>query len=214
MKPLTHILTLVVLLGALLLVYLYRSEKPPALSPQQLTLEQILSIKELHLVRHTYTDVFYLHKQNKKERAIRAIIQVPVEVTAYINLRDIQVVMRGDSIQKLVVPKAVLHKPFYDIDHMVVRETRSFQFHIGKDLYPAVSQYMQAAITERLKTVTTSAMHRNITLQAETEAKEYIEMCLRSMGRSDIVVSFNDVHKNKEVTYHAMQQYAVFYGRQ
>lgn len=213
MKPLTRILTLVVLFGALLLVYLYRSGKPSAQSPQQLTLEQILSIKELHLVRHTYTDVFYLHKQNKKEKAIRAIIQVPVEVTAYINLRDIQVVMRGDSIQKLIVPKAVLHKPVYDMDHMLVRETRSFQLHIGKDLYPAVSQYMQAAMAERLQTVTTTAMHRNIMLQAETEAKEYIEMCLRSIGRSDIVVSFNDVHKDKEVTHFAMQQYAVGYGR-
>ena len=75
-------------------------------SPQQLTLEQVLYIKELHLVKHTYNDLFFLHKKNDKSKAIRAMVQVPVTITAYINLKEIRLVRQNDSIRQIILPHA------------------------------------------------------------------------------------------------------------
>ncbi|HRG07045.1 MAG TPA: hypothetical protein PLJ08_00595 [Cyclobacteriaceae bacterium] len=42
---------------------------------EQLTLEEILSIRELHLVKHTYTDLIFIHRHNNPAKAIRANCQ-------------------------------------------------------------------------------------------------------------------------------------------
>ncbi len=159
-------------------------------SPQSLTLEQVLSIRELHLVKHTYQDLFFIHKQNNPTKAIRAIVQVPVEVTAYLNLKDIQLIRQGDSLKRIVLPHAQLRIPTYHVNQMIVRETRGWQLHVGRDLYPTVSQYWQQVIAERTSRVETLAMSQRILVQAETEVKEYLVGLLRTVGRPDIVISF------------------------
>lgn len=103
MKTIKH-LTPIIALGLAVASFIagmhyHRLEQPA--SPQHLTLEQILSIRELHLVKHTYTDLFMLHKQNNPAKAIRAMVQVPVTVTAYLNLKDIELTKSGDSICNL-----------------------------------------------------------------------------------------------------------------
>ena len=167
--------------------------------PQHLTLEQILSIKELHLVKHTYNDLFFIHRKNDKSKAIRAIAQVPVTITAYLNLKDAQIEYHQDSIKKIILPRASMHEPVYEVNKMVVRETRSFQVHAGKDLYPLLGNYFGAIISERIDTARNLALTNRILIQAEAEGKEYIDGLLRALGRTDIVVSFGDDAKDKEV---------------
>ena len=63
MKTSNYIAAFLFLCGAALGILLYREfRKETTANPQQLTLEQILSIRELHLVKHTYTDLFFIHK--------------------------------------------------------------------------------------------------------------------------------------------------------
>ncbi len=107
--------------------YFYRKTGTAAPTMQQLTLEQILSIKELHLVKHTYTDLFFLHKKNNSNKPIRAIVQVPVTITAYLNLKEIQLIRENDSIKTIVLPHARLNEPNYQVNQMIIRETRSLQ---------------------------------------------------------------------------------------
>ncbi len=112
MKTSNYIPAFLFLCGAALGILLYREfRKEPTVQPQQLTLEQILSIRELHLVKHTYNDLFYLHKKNNPAKAIRAIVQVPVTITAYLNLKDIEIISHGDSVQQIILPKATLSDP-------------------------------------------------------------------------------------------------------
>ena len=99
---------------------------------QPLRLEEILSIKELYLVKHVYQDLFFLHKKNDQSKSIRAIVQVPVEITAKLNLKEIQVIYSHDSVKEVVLPRAHLNAPYYKVDQMVVRETYSFQISFGQ----------------------------------------------------------------------------------
>lgn len=180
-----------ILLAALLFAggYYAGRSKPVTTLPPKLTLEEILSIRELHLVRHTYNDLFFLHKQNDPSKAIRAIVYVPVEVSAYLNLKKIEVIKQGDSVKQILLPKAQLNEVHYRMDKMVLRETRSFQLHAGKDLYPAVAKYLQSALAARMDSVKNMAVAQRILAQAEEEGKAYVEHLLQSIGRGDVRVS-------------------------
>lgn len=169
--------------------YYFGHSKPVSTLPPKLTLEEILSIRELHLVKHTYNDLFFLHKQNNPGKPIRAIVYVPVEVSAYLNLKKIDVIKQGDSVKQLILPKAQLNKALYRLDQMTLRETRSFQLHAGRDLYPAVGKYLQGALAARMDSVKNTAVANRILTQAEEEGKAYVEYLVRSIGRGDIKVS-------------------------
>lgn len=190
MKPLLFILTLIC--GAAVGIFIFREFFRAKATPQKLTLEQVLYIKELHLVKHTYTDLFFLHKKNDPRKAIRAMVQVPVTITAYINLKEVRIIRQNDSIRQIILPHAKLGQPHYQINKMLVRETRSLQLYAGKDLYPAVSGYMQTLIAGRMQTVSTMAISNEILIQAETEAKQYIESLLAALGHASIEVKFED----------------------
>jgi hypothetical protein len=201
MKTIAYVLALGLIVAAAIGGFFYgRITRPP--SPQQLTLEQILSIRELHLVKHTYTDLFFLHKKNNPNKPIRAMVQVPVTITAYLNLKDIQVVGTGDSIRKIVLPSARLHEPVYHVNRMLVRETRSWQLHAGKDLYPEVSNYLGQTIATRIDTARSLSVSNRILIQAEVEALEYITTLLQNFNRKYVEVTFGDAQKDAVVLAH------------
>ena len=198
MKTITPILVTGLIVAAFLGGLFFHMIKPAA-SPQQLTLEQILSIRELHLVRHTYNDLFFLHRRNDPSKPIRAMVQVPVTITAYLNLKDVQLVFRNDTLTKVILPHAILHEPVYHVSRSTIRETRGFQLHAGKDLYPRVGGYLAALIEQRMDTTRNLAVANRILLQAEAEGKEYIKSMLTTLGYQHVLVTFNDEEKDKEV---------------
>ncbi|MEK6780694.1 MAG: DUF4230 domain-containing protein [Bacteroidota bacterium] len=198
MKPLTYILAVCLVVAAFIGGLLYTRFKP-ATMPQPLSLEQILSIKELHLVKHVYQDLFFLHKKNDKSKAIRAIVYVPVEITAYLDLKKIKVVYDHDSVKQVVLPHAYLNAPHYRVEQLVIRKTRSFQIHAGKDLYPLVGRYLGDILAERMDTVRNMAVANRILVQAEAEGKEYITGLLIAAGRADVKVTFDNEATDTEV---------------
>lgn len=203
MKTLKHLVLIPILaFGILVITFLgglFFGRTKQGRSPQQLTLEQILSIRELHLVKHTYTDLFFLHRKNDPAKPIRAMVQVPVTITAYLNLKDIELMRAGDSIRQIILPRARLNEPVYHINSMIIRETRSFQIHAGKDLYPMVGYYLGELVATRIDTAKHLAETNRILIQAEAEGKEYVEGLLHALGRQEIVVTFNDENADKEV---------------
>jgi hypothetical protein len=199
MKTRTFIIAITLILGGIIGAWIHKGFFAPQHHPSQLKLEEILSIKELHLVKHTYKDLFFLHRNNDPDKAIRAIVQVPVTITSYVNLKEIELVKVNDSIKTVILPHARLNAPGYEIDKMVVSKTRAFQLHAGKDLYPEVSRYLQSAITQRMDSIRTTAIRNRILEQAEAEGKEYIETVLKAVGRPDIKVSFGDASKDEEI---------------
>lgn len=179
-------------LGAGLGIWINQTWINPSPGIGQVRLEEVLVVKELHLVRHNYNDLFFVHRKNDKSKAIRAIAEVPVTVTAFINLKEMKWEKRNDSIKQVVLPVAQLNDPAYGLDQMVIKETRGFQFHVGKDLYPQVSKYIGQIIAERKDTIRNRAIENKILQQAEVEGKQYIEGLLRSIGREDVKVTFGN----------------------
>jgi hypothetical protein len=184
--------------GATAGILLFRQSTKPVETPQRLGLEQILTIKELHLVRHTYQDLFFLHKDNNQNKPVRAIVRVPVTITAFIDLKKIKIVHEHDSVKQVVLPRATLNVPLYRVDEMVVTKTRAFQLHAGEDLYPAVSSYLAAVVAERIKVVNQMALAHDILQQAEAEAKAYVEWLLRCAGYQQVVVTFGEEDLDKK----------------
>jgi hypothetical protein len=120
-------------------------------------------------------------------------------VTAFLNLKDTKLVYLHDTLQRVVLPHAILNEPVCDIKNMTIRETRGFQLHVGKDLYPQVGRYLSAAIQTQLDSTRHRAISHQILIQAEAEGKEYIESILLSLGHAGVVVTFNDENKDQEV---------------
>jgi hypothetical protein len=83
------------------------------------------------------------------------------------------------------------------MENMLVRPTRAVQVHVGHDLYPVVSSYLQGVLAARADTVRHLAVANRILLQAEKEGREYILSLLRELGRDDVVVRF----EGEEVEY-------------
>ncbi|MEQ8361548.1 MAG: DUF4230 domain-containing protein [Cyclobacteriaceae bacterium] len=190
-NPLT-IFLLALALGTGLGVWVTQTWISPTGRNTPARLEEVLVVKELHLVRQVYNDIFFLHRKNDQTKAIRAVAQVPVTITAFINLKDMQWVKRNDSIKQIILPKAELNEPSYGIAEMEIKETRGFQFHVGRDLYPQVSTYLSAIIAERQDTIHQRALDNKILTQAEAEGKQYIEGLLKGIGRQDVQVTFGD----------------------
>ena len=199
MKTITPTLIILGLIVAAFLAGLFYHHVSPSSAPQQLTLEQILSIRELHLVKHQYNDIFLLHRKNDTSKPVRAIVQVPVTVTAYLNLKEVKLEYKHDSLKRVILPHAILNEPVCEINRMIIRETRGFQLHAGKDLYAKVGSYLGEAIQTRLDSVRHRAITHQILLQAEAEGKEYIESILLTLGYTNVMVTFNDESKDTEV---------------
>jgi hypothetical protein len=198
MKKIIPILSIGLIVAAFIGGFFYGRVTPFQL-PQQLTLEQILSIRELHLVKHTYTDLFFIHKNNNPAKAIRAMVQVPVTITAFLNLKDVELVWQNDSLRSVVLPRAVLNEPVYHTNRMLIRETRSVQVYVGKDLYPAVSDYLGKTIASRIDTARQLAESNRILIQAEAEGKVYIESILKALAHQQVMVTFNDTVRDQQV---------------
>jgi hypothetical protein len=174
-----------------------RIENPRSL--QQLTLEEILSIRELHLVKHTYTDLIFIHRHNDPAKVIRAMVQMPVTVTAYLDLKNVELIYSGDSLRKVVLPRAQVHEPVFHVNNMTVRETRNMQVHAGKDLYPEVVTYLGKTLAARSDTALHLAETNRILLQAEAEGMEYVQGLLHALGHHHIEVTFNDTALDAQV---------------
>jgi polyphosphate kinase len=199
MKTIVPTLVIIGLIVAAFLAGLFYHHVAPAPSPRQLTLEQIISIRELHLVKHQYHDIFLLHRKNDPGKPVRAIVQVPVTVTAFLNLKDIKLEYHHDTLQRVILPHAILHQPVCELNNMTIRETRGFQLHLGKDLYPQVGRYLSSAIQTELDSTRHRAIAHQILVQAEAEGKEYLESILLTLGHAGVAVTFNDAAKDQEV---------------
>ena len=182
---LLYVTTAVILIAIL---YRYTDHPDPPVSDSRITLEQILSVKELHLVRHEYNDLFFLHRRNDPHKPVQAVAQIPVTVTAYLDLKDMQFIRRGDTVEAIVLPKARMHMPVYHLDKMVLRDTRTFRVHIGRNLYPQVADGLKQEVTFRSDSLKSIAIGNHILLQTETEGKAWLEWFLASVGRGDIAV--------------------------
>lgn len=198
-KQLIPLITVGLVVAAFLAGMLYNRIESPR-SMQQLTLEEILSIRELHLVKHTYTDLIFIHRHNDPSKAIRAMVQIPVTVTAYLDLKNVELIYSGDSLRKVVLPRAQVHEPVFHVSNMTVRETRNMQVHIGKDLYPEVVTYLGNTLATRSDTAQHLAETNRILLQAEAEGKEYVQGLLHALGHDHIEVTFNDTALDAKVT--------------
>ena len=145
-SALLYFLAAVILAAAI--VY-HASVPDPPVPSGQVTLEQILSVKELHLVRHEYNDLFFLHRRNDPTRPVRAIAQVPVTVTAYINLKEMKLQSYGDTVHTILLPRAQLRAPEYRMDQLVLRDTRTLAVHVGHGIYPMVAEGLRKHIASR-----------------------------------------------------------------
>jgi hypothetical protein len=122
---------------------------------------------------------------------------VPVIVTAYIDLKEMKLIKHGDSLREVILPRARLNEPQYQVEKMTVRETRSMMVHVGKDMYPQVAHYVQVTLHERVELIKQMAVTNRILIQAEEEGKEYIEKLLHQLGCGNVEVKF--VNEGKEI---------------
>lgn len=172
---------------------LYHASVPdPPAATGQVTLEQILSVKELHLVRHEYNDLFFLHRRNDPTRPVRAIAQVPVTVTAYLNLKEMKMHTYGDTVHTILLPHARLRTPEYRMDQLVLRDTRTLAIHVGQGIYPMVAEGLRKHVASRSDSLQQVAVRNHILTQTESEGKAWMEWFLKSVGRADIRVLISD----------------------
>jgi hypothetical protein len=185
------IVVIAVLAGAVVIIHLYKAFETTTNPPPQIKLEEVISVKELHLVKHHYNDQFYLHRKNDRRKSVRVIADIPVTVTAYIDLKAVKVIHSGDSIKEIVLARAKMLEPQYHLSELQVTKTRQFILYAGKDLYPEVSAYLKDNIATRSALIKERAIQNNILHQAETEAKAYVESLLKAIGHPNVSVVYD-----------------------
>lgn len=126
------------------------------------------------------------------------MVQVPVTITAYINLKEMRYEMNGDTVVGIILPRARMQIPHYHLDSMMIHQTRAYQVHLGKDLYPQVTRYLRTQISSRIDSIRSIAKSNHILTQTETEGKVWIEWFLNSIGRGEIRVWFESEVKSNQ----------------
>lgn len=157
-------------------------------------LHEITEIKELHLVKHRYSDLFFLHKKNNLEKPIVAIVQIPVTITAHVDLRGIIISKKFKEEMVVLLPKAKVNQPIYEIEKMNIRETGNFSIQVGTRHYPLVAESIRDQINHRKDSLINIAVVNKIIEQTETGAKSWVENFLKSAGHKNVTVKISGSH--------------------
>lgn len=193
MKNKTNLsLSLIAGIASLVLVWLIFSSSEQKPEPEgRIYLREITEIKELHLVRHRYADLFFLYKKNKPQKPIVAIVQIPVTITASVDLRGIIISKKSKEEVVVLLPKAKVNQPIYEIENMNIRETGNFSIQVGTRHYPLVAESLRDQINQRKDSLIHIAVANNIIEQTETGAKSWIENFLKSAGHKNVTVKIS-----------------------
>lgn len=154
-------------------------------------LEQVIITRQLHLVKHIYEDTFFLHKKDDPGKNVQAIAQVPVYVSAFINLDDVEFDYTSDStLSKITIPRAELDSINYLLDQVEIKPVRKFKITIGGNPYIRVLDYISSIAKRRKDRIMVKAVNRGILTQTEQEAKSYITSILASLKLENVQVEF------------------------
>ena len=101
----TILITIITLLTGLLIGWVLfhnRVSNPSSSGSGRIGIEEVLRIRELHLVEHRYEDIFFLHRRNDPDKSIRAVARVPVTIRAFIDLKKAGVTYSELSAKKYI----------------------------------------------------------------------------------------------------------------
>jgi len=185
------IILLALVLGSLLGAFIHKKFAKPA--PKDIAVfQEIIKQRELHLIKHLYQDVCFIHRKNDTSKAIKAITIIPVSLSAYIDLKKLEIKMKGDSVKSIMLPSPEIGDPNYRVDSMQVIQVKSSFIHIGKDLYTEVTEQIQNIVQLRKEAILETSVKYDIIGQTKNEALEYISSLLKSLNMSHVQVSFAD----------------------
>lgn len=191
------------ILGLLLLAIvgavIFRKHKttPPAFS--YFDMEKIKSIKELHLINCSFEQRIDIHKKDDPAKDIEAVLIVPVQVDACINLGAVSFKRTNDSVlQQIILP----HSYYSPINIMMdkgnlTRYKKRFVI-FGTVDDSKLWQTIQAQTKNTDKAITDKADSMHILQRADSEAQVYIRSMLDSINykRSDFKIVFADTSKH------------------
>ncbi len=152
--------------------------------------KEIIKIKELHLLKHTYQDLTFIHRKNDTSKSLKAVATVPVNISAFIDLTKMQIKYCSDTISKILLPSPQMTDPNYQIDKMEVKRIKSFQLHIGKDLYSEVLNYLKDIVNRRKKAIIQLSVKNGIIKETKESAKEYITSLLKGFTLKPVPIEF------------------------
>ncbi len=153
--------------------------------------KEIIKIKELHLLKHTYQDLTFIHRKNDTSKSLKAVATVPVNVSAFIDLTQMQIKYSNDTISKIILPMPQLTDPNYQIDKMEVKRVKSFQIHIGKDLYAEVLTFLKDIVSRRKKAIIQLSLNNGIVNETQKGAREYITSLLKGLNIPPVPIEFD-----------------------
>ena len=154
--------------------------------------EEIIKVKELHLIKHKYQDLSFIHKKNDPDKTLRAIAIIPVVVSSYIDLNDIEINKKNDSIIGIVLPEPQLEDPNFKTDKMEVKSVRDFQIYMGKDLHSEVLKYFRENTIRRKEAIIKLSIDNGIINETKEDAAEYIYSLMKGLGLNQVPVIFKD----------------------
>ncbi len=163
-------------------------------------LEEIKKIKELHLVKHNYQDISFIHRKSDPSKAVRAILVMPVSVTGYIDLEQIEVVHNEDSIERIILPDPILGDPNFYVDKMEIRSVRDFQIHIGRDLYSEVLEYFKKLAVSRKDSIRKLSISNGLLTETRNESRKYVLSLLNGLRLGFVRLEFRSGAARDSVT--------------
>lgn len=178
------------IIGGMTIQKRFLKDKPNDLA----VFKEIVRVRELHLMNYTYQDIFFLHKNNDQNKQIKAISIVPVEVSAYINLKEIQLNYHNDTLVEIRLPEPVIKEPNYMFDNMTIKNVSSFQIYIGKNLYVEVAKHISEIMARRKYKIEQIATAQGIIENTKTEATLYIESILKGLNLFCVPIRFIEKH--------------------
>lgn len=199
MKNTLIIIGLTLVVGIFIGIFIHKKiTKPKPNSNDIAKFEEIIKVKELHLINHRYQDLSFIHKKNDPNKSIRAIALVPVVVSSYIDLSQIEIIMKNDSLFGIVLPEPKLNDPNYQIDKMEVKKVRNFQIYVGKDLYTEILNYIKDIAIRRKEAILKLSIENGIIDETKEDARAYISSLLKGLGLNDVPVTFKKKSPKKD----------------
>jgi len=189
MKKTIVIVLLSLVIGVIGGVFVHKQFEKPA--PSDIAkFKEIIKIKELHLLKHTYQDLTFIHKKNDTSKSLKAVALVPVDISAFIDLTQMHIEYCNDTISKIILPQPQMTDPNYQIDKMEVKKIKTFQVHIGKDLYSEVLNYLKDIVARRKNAIIQLSVENGIIKETKEGAQEYITSLLKGLNIHSVPIEF------------------------
>jgi hypothetical protein len=153
--------------------------------------QETIKVEHLQLINQFYQNLAFIHKKGDPKKRLKVIVIIPVKVSSYIDLEQLDIQQKGDTIAKIVIPDPKIDSPIlFDFANMQMINVPEPLIHIGTNQEGEFLTVFKQTIQQESAKMASIAIANGILDQTRVDAKNYIVSLLEGLKIKNVTVEF------------------------